>query len=106
MDSAVRELVRRRAANRCEYCLLAQDDCSICCNLSKGPNLTGVDPATRQVVALFHPRRDGWADHFEARGAMIEGITSVGRATVHVLAMNDTRRVELRAQIPADQKPR
>jgi hypothetical protein len=131
MDSAVRELVRRRAANRCEYCLLDQDDCSIAhhiehivarqhggtdadgnlvlachrCNLSKGPNLTGIDPTSRQVISLFHPRRDGWADHFAARGAMIEGITAVGRATVHVLAMNDARRVELRAQILAGQKP-
>jgi hypothetical protein len=127
MDSSVRGLVRLRAANRCEYCLLDQEDSSIThhiehivakqhggtgdddnlalachrCNLHKGPNLTGVDPSTMQVVALFHPRRDRWSDHFETRDAVIGGITAVGRATVHVLAVNDVRRVELRRQILA-----
>ena len=125
MDLAARELVRLRAANRCEYCLLHQEDCSLThhiehivakqhggthdydnlalachrCNLRKGPNLTGVDPSTRQVAPLFHPRRDRWADHFQSRGAVIEGITAVGRTTIHVLAMNDARRLELRGQI-------
>jgi hypothetical protein len=125
VDSASRVLVRGRAGDRCEYCLLAQEDCSIIhhiehivakqhggnddddnlalachrCNLQKRPNLTGVDPSTKQVVSLFHPRRDRWADHFDAPDAIIEGLTPVGRATVQVLAMNDARRVELRGQI-------
>jgi hypothetical protein len=34
------------------------------CNLHKGPNLTGIDSVAREIVALFHPRRDRWADHF------------------------------------------
>ena len=34
------------------------------CNLKKGPNLTGIDPETGQIAALFHPRKDKWADHF------------------------------------------
>ena len=29
------------------------------CNLHKGPNLSGVDPDTGQVVRLFDPRDDG-----------------------------------------------
>ena len=127
----MREHVRLRAENRCEYCLLDQFDCRLThhiehiiakqhggtdddenlalachrCNLCKGPNLTGVDPWTLQVVPLFHPRFNRWADHFDLRGALIEGITAVGRATVHVLAMNDARRVELRAQILARHEP-
>jgi 5-methylcytosine-specific restriction endonuclease McrA len=127
MDSAARAFVRRRAGNRCEYCLLNQDDCSsthhiehvvakqhggaddddnlalAChrCNLCKGPNLTGIDPTTAQLVPLFHPRHDRWAEHFSTRGAFIEGITAIGRTTVHVLAMNDARRVELRGEILA-----
>jgi hypothetical protein len=56
------------------------------------------------VVPLFHPRRDRWADHFKTTGATIEGISAAGRATVHVLAMNDIRRVELRRQILARQE--
>jgi 5-methylcytosine-specific restriction endonuclease McrA len=127
MDLATRQFVRHRAGYRCEYCLLHQDDCSLThhvehivakqhggtdeednlalachrCNLGKGPNLTGVDPLTQKTVSLFHPRRDLWPDHFEARAAITEGITAIGRATVQVLATNDPRRVELRRQILA-----
>ena len=129
MDPATRLMVRQRAANRCEYCMLDQlhthhiehivakqhggtdseDNLALAChrcNLYKGPNLTGIDPSTLQVAVLFHPRRDGWADHFVERDAVIAGISAVGRATVHVLAMNDARRVELRRQILARQRSR
>lgn len=131
MDAALREVVRRRAGEACEYCLLSQryseirhhvehvvarqhggsDDVGnlalAChrCNLSKGPNLTGVDPLTREVVRLFHPRQDRWAEHFVVRGIRIEGITALGRATVQVLAMNDARRLELRAELLACTEP-
>ena len=127
MDAATRDFVRRRADNRCEYCLLRQkysrlthhlehivakrhgglDDTEnlalAChrCNLRKGPNLTGVDPGSGELVPLFHPRRDRWAEHFLFRGARIEGITPVGRASVHVLAMNDARRLDLRFELLA-----
>jgi len=37
---------------------------------------------------LFHPRTDIWAEHFEFERARIVGRTSIGRATIHVLAMN------------------
>jgi len=30
------------------------------CNLRKGPNLTGIDPITGEIVPLFDPRRDRW----------------------------------------------
>jgi hypothetical protein len=48
-------------------------------------------------VALFHPRRDRWAEHFQLGGSRIEGLTPSGRATVYVLAMNDARRMGLRS---------
>lgn len=131
MDATTRDVVRRRAENRCEYCLLPQahselthhvehivakqhggsDDLNnlalAChrCNLRKGPNLTGVDPMNNEVVPLFHPRRDQWAEHFLFRGVRIMGITPVGRATVHVLAMNDVRRLELRSELFARNQP-
>ncbi|HEY3742908.1 MAG TPA: hypothetical protein VGL53_23840 [Bryobacteraceae bacterium] len=54
---------------------------------------------TRQMAVLFHPRRDGWHDHFQLEGARIAGTTATGRATVQVLAMNDSRRVELREEL-------
>ena len=123
MDFATRDVVRRRAGNRCEYCLLRQEHCELThhvehivakqhggrdgpdnlalachrCNLRKGPNLTGIDPESGEVVALFHPRRDRWAEHFQLGGSRIEGLTPSGRATVYVLAMNDARRMGLRS---------
>ena len=66
------------------------------CNLRKGPNLTGIDPATGEIVALFNPRRDRWLDHFRVQGAVIDGVTAVGRTTIKVLSMNDIRRIERR----------
>ena len=125
MDSATRELVRSRAGLRCEYCRLAQkhselthhiehivakqhggsdqvDNLALAChrcNLHKGPNLTGIDPQSGEVAALFNPRREAWPDHFSFDGEWIRGLTSTGRATVQVLAMNDPRRRELRREI-------
>jgi len=127
MDATTRDLVRRRADNRCEYCLLRQEHSELThhiehiiakqhgggddvdnlalachrCNLRKGPNLTGVDPITGELVPLFHPRRDRWAEHFLFHSVRIQGITPAGRATVKVLAMNDARRLELRSQLLA-----
>jgi hypothetical protein len=127
VDTAARALVRERANNRCEYCLLRQEHCDFThhvehilskqhggrdtagnlalachrCNLRKGPNLTGVDPMTGELVPLFHPRRDRWREHFVFHGPRIEGLTPIGRATLQVLAMNDPRRLELRSEFLA-----
>ena len=123
MDRSVRILVRQRAENTCEYCKLAQlaaplaafhvehiiarqhgggDDPSnlalACfhCNLHKGPNLSGIDPATGTIVPLFNPRTEHWDDHFELTEAWIVGRTATGRATVAVLAMNADDLCQLR----------
>jgi len=84
MDTTIRDLVRRRAGGRCEYCRLKQvhlpfstfhiehiiprkhggnDDPSnlalACdrCNAHKGSNLTGIDPDTGALIPLFNPVR-------------------------------------------------
>jgi hypothetical protein len=127
MDAESQRLVRERAGEHCEYCRLPQTYSDLVhhvehivakqhggldetgnlalachrCNLHKGPNLTGIDPATGEIAPLFHPRRDRWTDHFSFRGAQIEGLSASGRATVQVLAMNDARRLELRQQLLA-----
>jgi 5-methylcytosine-specific restriction endonuclease McrA len=125
MDAAVRELVRRRASNRCEYCLLPQeadplftfhvehivarqhhgtDDpanlalaCHFC-NLHKGPNLSGIDPVTQRLVRLFHPRTDEWSAHFQTEAGRVIGLTDTARATIDVLKMNASQRIELRLE--------
>ena len=125
MDAATRDLVRRRADGRCEYCRLRQEHSELThhvehiiakqhggsddvenlalschrCNLHNGPNLSGIDPQTGQIAQLFHPRRDRWSDHFAFEDACINGLTAAGRTTVHVLDLNDARRVGLRAQV-------
>src|SRR3989304_2649952 len=126
MEASLRELVRRRATHRCEYCHLPQaaapfltfhiehirarqhggdDDSSnlalACpdCNAHKGPNLTSVDPETEQVVALFNPRQDIWSDHFSFEGPMIIARTPTGRATVRLLPMNEPTRVEIHGRL-------
>jgi len=59
------------------------------CNQHKGPNIAGRNPETGEVVELFHPRRNRWGDHFDWDGANLIGKTTVGRATIQVLAIND-----------------
>jgi hypothetical protein len=49
------------------------------CNVRKGPNLTGIDPITGDIVPLFDPRRDRWSDHFHLQGPVVEGVTAFGR---------------------------
>jgi len=69
------------------------------CNKHKGPNIAGVDPVTGQLIALFHPRRHRWQRHFAWSGPRIVGRTRVGRATIHVLSMNDPDFVAFRSQL-------
>jgi hypothetical protein len=71
------------------------------CNLRKGPNVTGIDPDSEEIVLLFHPRRDEWSRHFRFNGPRIEGSTPTGRATIRLLTLNDARRLELRAELIA-----
>ncbi len=68
------------------------------CNAYKGPNLTSLDPATGDMVPLFHPRKNNWQDHFLFRGGEIIGRTATGRGTVRLLNMNAPRRLELRKE--------
>jgi hypothetical protein len=66
------------------------------CNAHKGPNVGGIDPRAGRHARLFHPRKDQWRDHFKWRSEKLVGITTIGRATVVVLAMN--RSSQLRAR--------
>jgi hypothetical protein len=117
--------VRRRARYRCEYCRLPQsasplrhqvdhvvarqhggktaaDNLALCCvhcNLRKGPNIAGLDPAMGELVRLYHLRRDRWREHFAWDGPVLIGSTPVGRTTVRVLAMNDPHMVAVRVAL-------
>jgi hypothetical protein len=72
------------------------------CNRSKGPNIAGLDTQTNQIISLYHPRRDRWAEHFRWRGPRLIGLTPTGRVTVHVLGINQPDRLRLRRQLIAE----
>lgn len=48
------------------------------------------------MVPLFNPRTQVWAEHFFWEGLELNGITSIGRATVRVLDLNSIDRIEVR----------
>jgi hypothetical protein len=119
MDRALEELVWWRAGRCCEYCRMPQDFddltfqidhvvavshggptrasnlCLACfsCNSFKGPNLAGIDPKTKKIVALFNPRRHKWSRHFRWDGPVLVGRTPNGRATIATLRINLDHRI-------------
>jgi 5-methylcytosine-specific restriction endonuclease McrA len=126
MDRKTREAVLRRAGNRCEYCLLPQhatpfitfhvehifaqqhvlDDslenlALACpdCNFFKGPNLATIDPGTRKIINLFHPRFDKWDDHFFFEDTILRHKTEIGRATIWLLQLNSADGLALRREL-------
>jgi hypothetical protein len=72
------------------------------CNAHKGPNIAGIDPQTRVITRLFHPRRDRWDEHFHWRGARLVGSTAIGRATIAVLNINDPSSMAVRQGLIAE----
>jgi HNH endonuclease len=123
MKASTRALVRARAGQRCEYCRLHEHDLPLfafhiehilprkhggtddprtlawsChyCNLCKSSNLSGRDSITGRIVVLFNPRRQRWARHFAWDGPRLVGLTACGRATIAVMNINATHRLDLR----------
>lgn len=68
------------------------------CNEFKGSTINAQDPLTGQTVALFHPRQQIWAGHFQwdASGSTLIGLTASGRATIIALNMNNPVIVDVR----------
>ncbi|MCP3960623.1 MAG: HNH endonuclease [bacterium] len=124
VSARLRRLVVRRASNRCEYCGLSQEGqeatfhvdhvvpvkaggpgtadnlalACVSCSLRKAARRTAVDPASGEDVALFHPRRDLWPDHFRWQGVRLFGRTGTGRATIEALAMNRPLMIAIREE--------
>jgi hypothetical protein len=123
MDEELVQAVRQRAGDTCEYCRVPQSayptvtfpidhiiarqhggptilsNLALSClhdNAHKGTNLTGIDPVTKKITKLYNPRRHKWAKHFRWHGALLVGLTPVGRTTIVVLAMNDPEAVAVR----------
>lgn len=114
IPTSLRSQVIERAENRCEYCHLHQagqeatfhvdhvtpiksgGDTSlenlalacVSCSLHKSAKELVLDPETNELVPIFNPRQQDWADHFQWVGFRMAGLTSTGRATIEALKQN------------------
>ena len=72
--------------------------CCPTCNRYKSNRISAIDPDTHQEVALFHPHRDAWQQHFvwNDDATQIIGLSSIGRATISALKMNRRQVVRVR----------
>lgn len=73
------------------------------CNNYKADKIKGLDPQSRKLVPLFHPRRQQWDEHFAWNSdfTALIGVTPIGRATVKTLQLNRQRLVNLRRDFRA-----
>ncbi len=115
--------VRLRAANRCEYCGIAQAGqeatfhidhvqprrdggpttlenlalSCVSCSLRKGARTEARDPLSQEMASVFNPRAHPWEEHFElGENFLILGKTAIGRASIELLRMNRPVAVEIR----------
>jgi hypothetical protein len=128
MKASLVNLVWERAKERCEYCQMPQEFDELTfeidhviaqkhrgnttaanlalacfpCNHHKSSDLSGIDPKTRRIVRLFHPRRMKWHRHFRWDGPWLAGRTTIGRATVLTLNINAALRVRIRSELLAN----
>ena len=123
IPAATRRLVRERAVQTCEYCLIHETDALLphepdhiiavkhrgatndsnlawtcfTCNRSKSSDLSSIDIDTNKLVRLFNPRTDVWEEHFRLeRDGKIIALTDVGRVTEFLLKFNKPEHVEIR----------
>jgi 5-methylcytosine-specific restriction endonuclease McrA len=116
-------LVVARANETCEYCKLPQwsqeatfhidhiqpradggetTDANLAlarvsCSLKKSARILALDPKTKKLVQLFHPREDKWSEHFRwTENWRLVGRTAIGRAAIEALGMNRPALVRIR----------
>ena len=119
----IRELVRIRAAFRCEYCLVPEQYHPLprfhvehifgkkhggnteltnlalaCpeCNRKKGTDIGSRKSPKGKFIRLFNPRTDIWRNHFELNWAIIRPKTNIGEITIKMLGFNDNFRIVFR----------
>lgn len=68
----------------------------VLCNRHKGSDIASIDPLSGEAVRLFHPRLDGWADHFRFVDGTVEALSGPGRATVRLFRLNARERISER----------
>jgi len=124
IPASLRELVVKRAYNRCEYCGISQLGqvatfhidhiipvvaggattaenlalACVSCSLRKGARQEIQDLATGETVRVFNPRQQAWNEHFAWEGDRVVGLTSIGRAMVQALDLNRAIMLAIRAE--------
>lgn len=119
VNADLRRRVRERAEFLCEYCLIADEDtCLGCevdhiisekhggltveenlalacvfCNQAKGSDVGSIVPQTGEFVRFFNPRIDRWRDHFRLQNYRIEPLTAIAIATAQILRFNAVERL-------------
>lgn len=119
IGTEIRRFIADRAGNRCEYCLIHEDDtffgCEIdhiiskkhggsndpenlayaClfCNRHKGTDIGSIHPGTGRLIRFFNPRKDRWGKHFQLKSTVIESLTGIGEVTARLFAFNDLERL-------------
>lgn len=60
------------------------------CEIRKSNSTTAIDPVTGEKTGLFNPRKSQWEEHFKWSDdfSFINGLTSLGRATISKLELN------------------
>ena len=124
IPASLRELVSKRADNRCEYCGISQLGqvatfhidhiipvvaggattaenlalACVSCSLRKGARQEIQDLETGETVLVFNPRQQAWKEHFAWEGVHVVGLTPTGRATVQALDLNRAIMLAIRAE--------
>jgi hypothetical protein len=120
ISEKTRKEVAQRANHKCEYCKVHTDDMFLSFELdhihpskhggtNEIENLAFACPHCNQhkrsdfatmigseVVRLFNPRIDTWAEHFKVEEGEIEPKSKVGEASIKIFRFNEPDRVILR----------
>ena len=119
ISAEIRRLVAKRAGQRCEYCLIHEDDtflgCEVdhiiskkhgggnepenlayaClfCNRHKGTDIGSIHPNTGKLTRFYNPRKDRWGKHSQLNDVIIEPLTGIGEVTVRLFVFNNSERL-------------
>jgi hypothetical protein len=119
LSAELRHLVEMRAQGVCEYCLIAEEDtvlgcqvdhiisekhdgptseenlavACVFCNQAKGSDIGSIVWNTGALVRFFNPRTDRWGEHFLLQDYRIEPLTEIGAVTVRILQFKSVERL-------------
>lgn len=126
VPEAVRQQVRNRASQRCEYCRKPEGTnlypfhvdhiipplhggnsepnnlawSCFQCNITKGSNIASYDLVSGELTPIYNPRTQAWVKHFEfTTDGLLVGKSPEGRVTIRVLQMNHPEAVSTRLRL-------